>query len=79
MRLTFFGSETKRGHNVFWLFFKIDLTISLEISRRDLSNDVAEHRSILIYNQISSILVLIAHLIRMQQLLKTGVSVLLCR
>jgi len=34
---------------VFWLFFKIDLrsTTSMESSRRDLLNDLAEHRFIL--------------------------------
>jgi len=43
------GVKLKREKCVGWLFFKIDLcsTISFETSRRELSNDMAEHRSIL--------------------------------
>jgi len=40
------GMELKRGENVFWYFFIIDLcsVTSIESSRRDLLNDKAEHR-----------------------------------
>jgi len=40
--------KLKRGY-VFWIFFKIDLcsATSFERSRRELSIDVAEHRSML--------------------------------
>ena len=43
------------GWCVFRLFFKIDLcsTTSMESSRRDLLNDMAEHKSILKNNQNS--------------------------
>jgi len=44
-----FGVETKRVWYVFWLFFRIGLcsAISFIRSRRELSIDVAEHRSTL--------------------------------
>jgi len=47
------GVIPKRGCYVFWLFFKIGLcsAISFERSRRELSIDVAERRSILKNNQ----------------------------
>jgi len=47
------GMKPKRGWYVFWLFFKIGLcsSTSMESSRRDLSNDVAEHGPILKNNQ----------------------------
>ena len=47
------GVKPKQGWYVFWLFFKIGLcsAISLERTRRELSIDVAEHRSILKNNQ----------------------------
>jgi len=50
---TCFGCETKTEYYVFWLFFRIDLrsATSMESSRQDLWNDVAEHRSILKHNQ----------------------------
>ena len=43
------GVKPKRGYYVFWLFFKIGACsgISFKRSRRELSIDVAEHRSIL--------------------------------
>jgi len=46
---TYFGCETKAGLYVFWLFFKIGLcsAISFKRSQRELSIDVAQHRSIL--------------------------------
>jgi len=51
-RFTCFGFETKTGgvvRTVFWLFFKtsLRLAISFKRSRRELSIDVAEHRSLL--------------------------------
>jgi len=47
------GVKPKRGWYVFWLFFKIDLCSvkPMESSRRDLSNDMAEHMPILKTNQ----------------------------
>jgi len=41
--------KLKRGKYVFWWFFKIDLcsATAMESSRRDLFNNVAEHRSML--------------------------------
>jgi len=43
------GMKLKRGLCVFWLFFKIGRSsaISFKRSQRELSNDVAEHSSIL--------------------------------
>ena len=43
------GVKPKRGWYVFWRIFKVDLcsAISFERSRRELSIDVAEHRSML--------------------------------
>ena len=43
------GVKPKQGWYVFWLFFKIGLclAISSKRSRRELSIDVAEHRSML--------------------------------
>ena len=43
------GVKRKRGWYLFWLFFKIGLcsAITFKRSRRELSNDVAEHRSML--------------------------------
>jgi len=43
------GVKLKRGYYVFWLFFKIEVCSapSFKRSRRKLSIDVAEHRSIL--------------------------------
>ena len=47
------GMKPKRGWYVFRLFFKISprSSTSMEISRRDLFNDMAEHRQILKNNQ----------------------------
>jgi len=47
------GVKPKRGWYVFWLFYKIGLSsaISLERTRRELSIDVAENRSIWKNNQ----------------------------
>jgi len=47
------GVKPKRRHFVFRLFFNVDLcsATSMENSRRDLLNDVAEHRPILKNNQ----------------------------
>jgi len=47
-RYSWFGCETKTGWYVFWLFSKVTLylAISFERFRRELSIDVAEHRSV---------------------------------
>jgi len=47
------GEKLKWGYYVFWLFFKIDMCSATPFkrSRRELSIDVAEHRSILKNNQ----------------------------
>jgi len=47
------GMKPKRGLYVLWSFFNIDLcsATSIESSRRDLLNDMAEHRPILKNNQ----------------------------
>jgi len=47
------GMKLKQGQYVFWSFFKIDLcsATSMESSRQDLLNDMAEQRSILKTNQ----------------------------
>jgi len=47
------GVKPKRGWYVYWLFFKIDLcsAISFKRSRRELSIDVAERKSMLKNNQ----------------------------
>jgi len=54
------GVQTKRGWYVFWLFFKIALCsdVSFNRSRRELSNDVAEHWSILKNKGVVRILVI---------------------
>ena len=56
---TCFGRETKTRY-VFWLFFKIGLrsTMSFKRSRRELSTDVAENRSILKNKGVVRILVI---------------------
>jgi len=43
------GVKLKRGQYVFWSFFKVDLFSHINgiSSRRDILNDVAEHRCIL--------------------------------
>ena len=42
-------TKLQRGHYVLWYFFNIDLcsATSMESSRRDLANDMAEHNPIL--------------------------------
>jgi len=47
------GVKPKRGWYVFWLFFKMEQcsAISFKRSRRELSIDVAEHRSMLKYHE----------------------------
>jgi len=57
------GVKPKRGRYVFWLFFKIGLcsAISFKRSRRELSIDVAEHRSTLKNYQIRTTPVLVSY------------------
>jgi len=47
--MLYLGRETKAGVVVFWLFFKMDISsaISFKRSRRELSTDMAEYRSML--------------------------------
>ena len=63
------GVKPKRGLCVFWGFFKIDLcsAISFKRSRRELSIDVAEHRSILKNSQYT-------HNPRFSFIPKTGIA-----
>jgi len=60
---TVLGVKLKWQWYVFWLFFKIGLcsATSMESSRRDLLNDVADHRSILKNNQNTYYPVLVSH------------------
>jgi len=57
------GMKLKRGSAFFFYFFNIDLcsTLSMEISRRDLLSDMAEHRLSLKVTKIRTTPVLVSH------------------
>jgi len=57
---TYFRCKNKTEVVVFWLFFKIDLCSATlyKSSRRELSIDVAEHRSILNSKGVVRILII---------------------